>query len=155
MIFFSAGSQAKRAFAMRPGGSGDLTDTPSIVWQYDKGTAYVPSPILYDDALYLMTDKGLVTCLDARTGKVQYEGGRVPVPATFTTSPVAYEGKILLCSEDGDTFVLKAGTQHEILRTNSIGEAIYASPAISRGRLYLRGEKNLYCIVSNSRNMAK
>jgi outer membrane protein assembly factor BamB len=152
MVFFSAGSQAKHAFALRLGGSGDLTGTPSAVWQYDKGTAYVPSPILYEDYLYLMTDKGLVTCLDARTGKLQYEGGRVPVPATFTASLVAYEGKILLCSEDGDTFVLKAGPQHEILRTNSIGEPIFASPAISRGSLFIRGEKHLFCIRRSSRD---
>ena len=56
-----------------------------------------------------MTDKGILTCLDAATGKLIYEGGRVPVPATFTASPVAVDGKILLTSEDGDTFVIKAG----------------------------------------------
>jgi outer membrane protein assembly factor BamB len=146
LVFFSAGSQSKHAFAVRLGGSGDLTGTPAVVWQYDKGTAYVPSPILYGDYLYLMTDKGLVTCLDARTGKLQYEGGRVPVPATFTASLVAYEDKILLSSEDGDTFVLKAGPQHDILRTNPLGEPIFASPAISRGSLFIRGDKHLFCI---------
>lgn len=150
MAFFSAGSQAKRAFAVRLGGSGDLTDSASIVWKYDKGTAYVPSPILYGDYLYLMTDKGLVTCLDARTGQLQYEGGRVPIPANFTASPVAYEGKILLLSEDGDAFVLKAGPKHEILSTHSMGEPIYASPAISRGRIFIRSEKSLFCIRNQS-----
>jgi hypothetical protein len=94
-----------------------------------------------------MTDKGLVTCLEGSTGKVMYEGGRVPVPATFTASAIAYEDKILLSSEDGDAFVLRAGPKHEILRTNSIGEPIFASPAISQGRIYIRGEKNLYCIA--------
>jgi len=146
MVFVTAGSQAKRAIAIRLGGSGDLGGTPGVVWQYEKGTAYVPSPILYGNFLYLMTDKGLLTCLDAKSGMVQYEGGRVPVPATFTASPVAFEGKILLTSEDGDTFVLRAGPRHEVLRTNSIGEPAYASPAISRGRIFIRGEKHLYCI---------
>ena len=75
----TAGSQAKRALAIRLGGSGNLTDSPSIVWRYNKGTAYVPSPILYGDYLYLMTDTGLLTCLDAVTGERKYEGGRVPV----------------------------------------------------------------------------
>ena len=70
----------------------------------------------------------------------------MPVPSTFTASPVAYEGKILMTSEDGDSFVVKAGPQHEILGTNSLGEPVYASPAISSGRIYIRGEKNLYCI---------
>jgi outer membrane protein assembly factor BamB len=146
MVFVSAGYPAKKVIAIRLGGSGDLTATPNIVWKYDKGTAYVPSPILYGEHLYVMTDKGLVTCLDARTGQVKYEGARVPVPATFSASPVAFEGKILLTSEDGDTFVIKAGPVHEVLRSNSLGEPVYASPAIAEGRLFIRGEKHLYCI---------
>jgi outer membrane protein assembly factor BamB len=150
MVFLSAGSQAKRAMAVRLGGTGDLTDSPSIVWKYDKGTAYVPSPILYGDYLYLMTDRGLLTCLDAKTGVVKYEGGRPPIPATFTASPVAFDGKIMLTSEDGDTFVVKAGPVHEVLRTNSIGEPVYASPAISSGRIYIRGASHLFCIANSS-----
>ena len=152
MVYLSAGSQAKRAMAVRLGGTGDLTNTPSIAWKYDKGTAYVPSPILYGDFLYLMTDKGLITCLDAKTGEVKYEGGRVPVPATFTASPVAFDGKIFLTSEDGDTFVLKAGPTHEVIRTNSLGEPIFASPAIAAGRIFIRGEKHLYCIANANGN---
>ena len=129
-------------------GGGDLTGTPNVPWQYAKGTAYVPSPILYGDYLYLTTDRGILTAIDAKTGEVKYEGGRIPIPATFTASPVAFEGKILMTSEDGDTFMVKAGPKHEILGTNSIGEAVYASPAIADGRIFIRGEKNLYCIGS-------
>jgi len=146
MVFLSAGFPAKHVYAIRLGGSGDLTDSANVAWKYDKGTAYVPSPILYGDYLYLTTDRGILTCLDAKTGEVKYEGGRVPIPATFTASPVAFDGKLLLSSEDGDTFVVSAGPKHEIMRTNSIGEPIYASPAISDGRIFIRGEKNLYCI---------
>jgi len=146
VVFLTAGSQAKRAMAIRVGGSGDVTDTSRVLWRYEKGTAYVPSPILYGDYLYLMTDKGLVTCLQARTGEVLYEGGRVPVPASFKASPVAFDGKVLITSEDGDTFVLKAGPVHEILRVNTVGEPVYASPAISQGQIFIRGEKHLYCI---------
>ena len=108
LIFFTAGSQAKRAMAVRPGGEGDVTSS-AIVWSYRKGTAYVPSPILHGSFLYLMTDAGLMTCLDAATGEVKYEGGRPPVPATFTSSLVAYGDRLLMTSEDGDTFVVKAG----------------------------------------------
>ncbi|MFP5260679.1 MAG: PQQ-binding-like beta-propeller repeat protein [Blastocatellia bacterium] len=142
----SAGSQAKRAMAIRLGGTGDITDSANILWKYQKGTAYVPSPILYGDYVYLMTDAGILTCIDVKTGEVKYEGGRVPVPAKFMASPVAFDGKILLTSEDGDTFVLKAGPTFEVVRTNSLAEPVFASPAIARGKIFIRGERNLYCI---------
>lgn len=148
MVFLVAGFPAKIAMAIRLGQSGDLTGTPNVPWTYAKGTAYVPSPILYGDYLYLTTDRGILTCIDARTGEVKYEGGRIPIPATFTASPVAFEGKILMTSEDGDTFMVKSGPKHEILGTNSVGEPVYASPAIADGRIFIRGEKNLYCIGS-------
>lgn len=143
-VFVSAGFPAKIAMAIKLGGSGDLAET--VTWKYEKGTAYVPSPILYGDYLYLTTDRGVLTCLDAKTGQVKYEGGRVPIPATFTASPVAVNGKILLTSEDGDTFVVKAGPVHEIVGTNTVGEPVYASPAIADGRIFIRAEKNLYAI---------
>jgi len=146
MVFITAGFPAKIAYAIRLGASGDLTGTPHVAWKYEKGVAYVPSPILYGEYLYLLTDKGIMTALEAKTGKVVYEGGRVPVPSSFTASPVAYDGKILLTSEDGDTFVIKAGPVHEVVRTNSVGEPVYASPAIADGKIFIRGEKNLYAI---------
>jgi outer membrane protein assembly factor BamB len=145
MVIVAAGFPAKIAMAIRLGGSGQLADS-SIAWKYEKGLAYVPSPILYGDYLYLMTDRGIITCLDAKTGKLIYEGGRVPIPATFTASPVAFDGKILLTSEDGDTFIVKAGPKHEILGTNSLDEPVYSSPALADGKIFIRGEKNLYCI---------
>ncbi len=146
MVFVYAGYPVKKTMAIKLGGSGNISGITNIVWQYDKGTAYVPSSILYDDYLYLMTDRGIITCLDAKTGKIIYEGGRIPVPASFTASPIAFDGKILMTSEDGDTYVIKAGPKHEVLATNSIGEPVYASPAISDGMIFIRGEKNLYCI---------
>ncbi len=146
MVYLVAGYPAKIAMAIKLGQSGDLTGTPNVPWKYEKGTAYVPSPILYGDYLYLTTDRGILTCIDAKTGEVKYEGGRIPVPATFTASPVAFEGKILMTSEDGDTFIVKSGPKHEIIGTNSVGEAVYASPAIADGSIYIRGEKNLYRI---------
>lgn len=146
MVYLVAGYPAKLALAIRLGQTGDLTGSANVPWKYTKGTAYVPSPILYGDYLYLTTDRGILTCIDAKTGEVKYEGGRIPIPATFTASPVAFEGKILMTSEDGDTFIVKSGPKHEILGTNSIGEPVYASPAIADGRIFIRGEKNLYCI---------
>ncbi len=146
LVFVYAGFPEKHTFAIRLEGSGDITGGSNVAWTYDKGTAYVPSSILYGDYLYLMSDRGLLTCLEAESGKVVYDNGRVPIPATFTASPVAFDGKILLTSEDGDTFVIRAGPKHEVLATNSIEEPVFASPAVSQGHIYLRGEKNLYCI---------
>jgi outer membrane protein assembly factor BamB len=146
MVLLSAGSQSKVAFAVKVGANGDVTNSPSLLWRYNKGTAYVPSPIAYGDYVYLMTDTGLVTCIDAVTGERKYEGGRVPVPATFFASPIAFDGKIVLTSEDGDSFVIKAGPVHQVLGTNTVGEPVYASPAIANGTIYIRGEKHLFAI---------
>ena len=150
LVYVYAGYPAKKTLAIKLGGSGELAES-NLAWSYDKGTAYVPSSILYGDYLYLMTDRGIITCLDAKTGKVVYEGGRIPVPASFTASPVAFDGKILLTSEDGDTYVIKAGPKHEVLATNPVGEPVYASPAISDGMIFIRGEKSLFCIGGNGR----
>ncbi len=138
MVFPSAGYPDKRVYGVKTDGT--------FLWSYEKGTAYVPSPILYGEYLYVMTDRGLLTCLEARTGKVVYEGKRVPKPATFSASPVAYDGMILLTSEDGETFMIKAGPEHEVLRSNALDEGVYASPAMSDGRVYIRGTKHLWAI---------
>jgi outer membrane protein assembly factor BamB len=140
LVIVTAGYPVKKSIAIKLGGSGE------VAWTYDKGTAYVVSPILYEGLVYLVNDRGVITALDAKTGAVKYEGGRVPVPATFMGSPIAAEGKILMTSEDGDTFVIKAGEKHEVLGTNSVGEPVYTTPAISNGKIYIRGEKHLFAI---------
>jgi outer membrane protein assembly factor BamB len=149
LVIVTSGYPTKIVLALKGGGTGDVTGTSQLAWTYNKGTAYVPSPILYGEYLYLMTGNGSISCLDAKTGKVQYEAARVPKATTFMSSPVAFEGKILITSEEGDTFVVQAGPKHEILRTNSLGEPVYASPAISDGKLFIRGEKHLYCIETS------
>lgn len=149
LVIVTSGSPHKVVLALKAGGSGDVTGTSQLAWTYNKGTAYVPSPILYGEYLYLMTGNGSISCLDAKTGQVQYEAARVPKATMFTSSPVAYEGKILITSEEGDTFVVQAGPKHQIVRTNSLGEPVYASPAISDGKLFIRGEKHLFCIEAS------
>jgi outer membrane protein assembly factor BamB len=143
LVIVTAGYPAKKVIAIRPG---SVADDKRVAWEYAKGTGYVLSNILYGDFLYLLTDNGTVTCLDPRTGNVKYEGGRVPVPARFMGSPVAFGGFIAMTSEEGDTFMLKAGPTHEIVRTNSVDEPVYSSPAISNGRIYIRGERHLFAI---------
>lgn len=150
MVYVTAGYPAKRVLAIKLGGNGDITNTPNVAWKYEKGTAYVATPILYGGYLYLISDKGILTCLDAKTGAVKYEGGRVPVPASFMSSPIAFDGKILISSEDGDTFVVKAGPVHEIIRSNPLNEAIFATPSLAAGKIFIRGEKHLYCISNQT-----
>ena len=146
MVVITSGYPLKIALALRGGGSGDVTGSKQLIWSYNKGTAYVPSPILYGDYLYLMAGNGSLTCLDAKTGKVIYEGGRVPKAIGFTASPVAYEDKVLITSEEGETFVVKAGPKHEIIGTNSVDEPVFASPAIADGKIFIRGVNNLFAI---------
>jgi outer membrane protein assembly factor BamB len=145
LVFLTAGSGAKRTLALRPGAEGESSEK-NVVWTYDKGAPYVPSPLLLGQYLYVMNERGLTTCLDALTGEVKYEGGRPPVPATFMGSMVAYGDRILQTSEDGDTFVVQAGPKHEVLRTNSVGEPVYSSLALAGGTIYIRGDQHLFAI---------
>jgi outer membrane protein assembly factor BamB len=145
LVIVSAGYPTKRVIAIRPGGSGDVTGTDRIVWQYDRGTAYVPSPILYGDHVYLVSDNGILTCLDAKTGKVVYEGGRVPDPGRFMASPIGFAGTLLLVSTEGDGYAVRAGPVHEVLARTSIDEPVFSTPAVAHGRLLVRGAKHLYC----------
>jgi len=149
-VYVSMGYPDKITRAIGLGGSGDLAGTDNLLWEYNGGTAYVPSNLLYRDQIYLIADNGMLTSLDATSGELIYRGGRVPVPGRFAASPVAYDGKLLLASQDGDMFVIKAGPDHEVLAVNSIDEAIWASPAIAAGRLYVRGSDHLYCITDLS-----
>ena len=146
MVFLTAGYPGKLTKAIELGGASDGAAAPRLAWKYTKGTGYVPSNLLYGDYLYLMSDAGIVTCLEPTTGKIIYEGGRVPIPGTFVASLIGFDGKILQISEDGDAFVIKAGPIHEVLATNSLGEPVMASPSIANERLFIRGDQHLYAI---------
>jgi outer membrane protein assembly factor BamB len=145
LVILSTGFPGKKVIAVKLDGKAKGEEV-EIVWTYDRGTAYVPSPVLYGDYLYLTTDKGILSCLDVKTGKVFYADGRIPVPATFTASLLAFDGKVFQFSEDGDAFAVTAGPKHEVVRTNPLGEPILATPAIAGGRLFIRGEKHLFAI---------
>jgi outer membrane protein assembly factor BamB len=139
--------------AFRPGASGDITlkqdetSSNAIVWRQQLGAPYIPSPIAYDNRIYVVLDNGMIACYDANTGKEVYGKQRIDVAATgFSASPVAMDGKLFCPSEDGDVLVIKAGDQYELLAKNSLGEAIMASPAVSEGKMFIRSIKHLYCI---------
>lgn len=146
LVIVSAGFPAKKVIAIR---TGAVAAGKRVAWEYAKGTGYVLSNILYGDYVYLLTDSGVVTCVDAETGDIKYEGGRPPVSARFMGSPVAFGGFIAMTSEEGETFMLRAGPKHEILRTNTVDEPVYSSPAIANGRIYIRGEKHLFAIAGS------
>ena len=150
MVFMMAGFPDKITKAIALGGTTDAVATPSLAWQYNKGTGYVPSNLVYGDYLYLMSDGGILTCLDPKTGAIVYEGGRVPIPGRFAASLIGFDDKILQISEDGDAFIIKAGPEHEVLATNSLGEPVMASPSIADGRLFIRGREHLYAIGASS-----
>jgi outer membrane protein assembly factor BamB len=144
-VFVASGYPDKLTKAIAIPTSGDK-GSPSVLWEYRKGAGYVPSPLLYEGYLYLVSDKGVLTCLDPETGSVVYEGGRITTPTSVRASLVAWDGKILISGENGDYFVVEAGPVHKILAVNSIGETVYASPAIAKGRLFLRSEEHIYAI---------
>jgi outer membrane protein assembly factor BamB len=145
-VILTAGYPQKVVKAIRLGGRGDLTDTDALVWSYNKGTAYVPSNLVYDGYVYLLNDQGILTCLDAVTGTIVYEGGRMPVAQRYSASPVAFDGKFLMTGNDGDIFVVRAGPEFEVLSTNSLGESIWATPSIANGRIYIRTLEHLWAI---------
>jgi outer membrane protein assembly factor BamB len=143
LVIVTAGFPAKKIIAIR---TGDQPEDKRVAWQYTKGTGYVLSNILYGDYVYLSTDNGIMTCLDAATGTIKYEGGRPPKPTHFMGSAVAYDGLIAMTSEDGDTYMIKAGPAHQIVRINSVDEPVYSSLALANGRVYIRGTKHLFAI---------
>ncbi len=117
---------------------------PKIAWQSKKDFPYVPCCLSHGPHLYFVNDHGQAGCFEARTGKkVWFE--RLP-DATFSASPVLIDGKIYAASEQGDVFVLAADPTYALLARNALGELIRATPAVSDGRLFVRGQKHLFCI---------
>ena len=112
------GDQVRPVYAVRPGASGDIslkgdeTSNEFVAWYQRQGGPYNPSPLVYGDYYYTLMDFGFLTCRDARTGKEIYGKQRINTAgAAFTASPWAYNGKIFALSEDGDTYVIQAGTR--------------------------------------------
>ncbi len=139
-IYLSRGYRNSDYMAIRPGGRGDVTAT-HVEWQAPSGASYVPSIVYYDGLLYMTNEVGIVTCADARTGERLW---RHRLGGVFFASPVAGDGKVYLVSETGETFVLRAGREPEVLARNDLGERFIASPAISGGRLFLRSDRTLF-----------
>lgn len=147
LIFAMSGHQKPNLMAIRLGRQGDLTGTDAIVWSQTRGNSYTPSPVIYDNKLYVLTDNGMVSCYNARTGQPYYHQTRLPKAYSFKSSPVGANGKIYMASENEDVLVLKMGEKFEVLATNTMTDQIFiATPAIYGGEIFLRGQNTLFCI---------
>jgi outer membrane protein assembly factor BamB len=138
-----APTRIRPLLALRPGGRGDVTKS-HLAWTFSNGPD-VPTPVSDGKYFYAPNDRGIVWCLDAKTGAEVYAGQRMK-PAIYSSSPVLADGKIYITSEPGLTTVLKAGPQFEILAENDMAEYTLSTIAVSEGQLFLRTEKALYCI---------
>jgi outer membrane protein assembly factor BamB len=136
------------AYAIPLGSTGDITSTDRIAWQHKANTPYVPSPLLVGDRLYFTKwFSPILTCLDARTGKVLMEAQRLPGLKNLYASPVAANGKIYFVSREGAGLVIKDQPKLEVLGTSQLDEGFDASPAIVGRQMFLRGKEHLYCIA--------
>lgn len=147
------GDQSRPVYAIRPGATGNIslgageTGNAFVAWSLPQGAPYNPSPLVYGDYYYTLLDRGFVTAHDAKTGREVYGKQRLdPAAGAFTSSPWAYNGKLFLLSEDGDTFVVAAGPEYKLLWKNSLDEMCMATPAIARGSLVIRTSGKLYRI---------
>ncbi len=146
-LVFCVSGRAGPTLAIRPGGTGDVTET-HLVWKQSKGASFVPSPLLYGDLLYQVNDMvSVATCYQAATGKVLWQG-RLGEPKSegFSSSPVGVDGKVFFTNDAGETFVLKAGAKFELLQVNRLDAPTLASPALVDGRWYFRTDRQLMAI---------
>lgn len=146
LVFCSSG-RAGPTFAIRPGGSGDVTAS-HVVWSTPKGSPFVPSGLLLNGLLYLVNDmQSILTVYDAKTGELVYQA-RLGVAQRegFSASPVAVNGKVFLTNDEGETFVVPEGRTFKLLHTNSLGARTLASPALVDGIWYWRTDGALLAI---------
>ena len=126
---------------------GDLTES-HFMWRYQKALPNTPSPLLYDNVLYLMKEGGILTALDPATGDVLKQGRLRDAPGDYYASPVAADGKLYTISEEGKVSVLRAGREWEVLATNDLDDLCHATPAVADGKIYLRTRGMLYCFAN-------
>ncbi|HJN45818.1 MAG TPA: PQQ-binding-like beta-propeller repeat protein [Vicinamibacterales bacterium] len=170
LVYISSGypgGALRPVYAIQPGAAGDISvyeevasglqegfpgtrrysQDDHVVWSYPLLGTYNTTALVYGDIYYTLLDRGFLTAHDAATGEEVYGRQRLEIGNGFTASPWGYNGKIFLLSEDGDTFVVQAGPEFEILHKNSLNEMSLATPAVARGSLILRTQSKLYRIA--------
>jgi outer membrane protein assembly factor BamB len=153
LVIVASGRAPERPiFAIRPGGSGDITpvadaeSSAHVTWRKTGRGSYMPTPLIYGDILYVLGNAGLFDAYDLATGAEIYRQRLEHNGSGFSASPVAADGRIYLSSEDGDIFVVRAGRSFELLGKNAMGEPLMATPALSGGTMFVRGEKHLFAV---------
>jgi len=153
VIVVASGRAPERPiFAVKPGSRGDLTlpkdatSSGSVAWSRTGRGSYMPTPLAYQGLLYVLANNGVLDAYDLKTGREIYRQRLPLVGSGFSASPVAADGKIYLSNEDGDMLVVRAGQTFQHIATNSIGELLMATPALSEGVMYVRGAASLFAI---------
>jgi outer membrane protein assembly factor BamB len=143
LVFISTGYNAPSLLAIRPDGRGDITDT-HIAWRTNHAAPHAPCPLLVGEELYMVSDNGIASCLDAKTGRRHW--GEQRIGGTYSASPIDADGKIYFLSEQGTGIVIKAGRRYEKLASNALEESALASYAAADGALFIRTQNHLYRI---------
>lgn len=147
MVYVGSGFRGSFLGAFRADSKGDISGTKDVVWSVSRDTPDIASPLLSDGRLYFHKGKsGVISCLDAKTGKPFFSATRVPGLSSIYASPVAAGGYVFLTGRSGRTVVLKDGETFEVVASNSVGETVDATPAPAGKQLFIRGEKHLFCI---------
>ena len=142
LVFVSSAFDKPVLYAIRPDGKGDVTDS-HVAWSINKGAPNTPSPLLVGDEIYFVSDAGIMTCADARTGTVHWQER---VGGNYSASPVFAAGRIYVQNEEGVGTVLRAGKNFEVLAKNDLKERTLASYALDEGVIYIRGAQHLFRI---------
>jgi outer membrane protein assembly factor BamB len=148
MVFLASGFRGNNMKAIRLADArGDITGSKAIVWEINRDTPYVPSPILYDGIIYILkTNSGILSAFDAKSGKPHYQVQRLDGLNEVFSSPVGAQGRVYITDREGTTLVLRNTPAFEVLAKNSLDDGFDASPALVDGDIYMRGYKNLYAI---------
>ena len=147
-VICMTGYKGNSVYAISLDSKGNVTDSDKVKWHRNDAAPYVPSPVLYKGQLYfLKSNNGILSSVNATTGKATIEQSRLAGIRSVYSSPVAAADRIYLTGRDGSTLVLRHSDKLEVLATNKLGEPVDASPAIVGNELFLRGAKHLFCIA--------
>jgi outer membrane protein assembly factor BamB len=138
------------ALAIRPSGRGDLTDK-AVIWKYPRGAPYVPTPLVHNGVFWMVKDGGIVTRLEAASGRVISEE-RLPGPGNYYASPVAGDGKVYFASEAGVVSVIADEPAWRVISSHKFEAKIYGTPMLDRNRIYIRTQEALHCFEAASAN---